>query len=167
MLHEELDVVLGHAGHNTLEPATVFLTIAVSANTGSSLTGVVNTLNPTTADPASPVTTHPNVLSIKRDITELPTAGGPMVESRDRIHHAQEALDNIDTMKQLLDLLPPPSLVRTCLVSRDLTLLSSTLYHLTLLSPSSFVFVDICYGYVGHPAHSFLFSVCFSTCVMT
>jgi hypothetical protein len=71
----------------------------VTANTGSSLTGVVNTPNPTTADPASPVATRPNVLSIKRDITGLPTAGGPTVEPHDRIRHAQEALDNIDTMK--------------------------------------------------------------------
>jgi hypothetical protein len=71
----------------------------VTANTGSSLTGVVNTPNPTTADPAGLVTTGSNVLPIKGDIAGLPTAGGPTVESRDRIRHAQEALDNIDTMK--------------------------------------------------------------------
>jgi hypothetical protein len=71
----------------------------MSANTSSSLTGAVNTPNPTTADPTNPAASRPNLLPIKSDISGRPIAGGQTDVSRDSIRHAQEALDNIDTMK--------------------------------------------------------------------
>jgi hypothetical protein len=115
-----------HAGHPT-EPATLFLTITVSANASSSLTAAVNTPGPTTADLDIPVaeggaaglqatvqaygeTTQPTAVAapqspLSRPVTfDLPVEGGTPVGPVDSQTRALEtalrhAEEAINTME--------------------------------------------------------------------
>jgi hypothetical protein len=92
---EELDIVLGNAGHNTQtrESATVSLMIAASAITSSSLTRVVNIPDPTMT---SPVTEGGATSPIGTAVQQI--SGSQIAMSRDTIRRAQGAVDTIDAM---------------------------------------------------------------------
>jgi hypothetical protein len=126
--HVELDIVFGSAvGHvGQTKPATV-LTITISANTSSSPTATVGTLNSLAVDPDKPLTeggaTRPivqcsnkttqsttdstslspsprnNNLVIDNDTLEQPIAGSQTEMPRTTLCRAEEAINTINTIK--------------------------------------------------------------------
>jgi hypothetical protein len=120
------------AGHPT-EPATLFLTITVSANASSYLTAAVNIPNPTTADLDNPVaeggaarstvqayseTTQSRAVTVTlsplSQSGDLPVGGGtpvqPVVDnqpeaSRSALHRAEEATDTMETWNSAVDII--------------------------------------------------------------
>ena len=108
ILHIELDIVFDCADGQTRHPAeaiTLFLTITQSANRNSSLNAAVNTPSPTIMEsPAAAATSVPPLSRtgdppIESDTPVQPTAESQTETSRTALGRAEEAINDINTMK--------------------------------------------------------------------
>jgi hypothetical protein len=97
-LHIELDIIFGDAGGHPRHPTETVLTITVSANASSPLTGTVNTTNPPADNLVTEAATGPIVQSTESGTPEPPTAGSQTEVSRTTLLRAEKAIDSINAI---------------------------------------------------------------------
>jgi hypothetical protein len=107
ILHIELDIIFDSADGQTRHPTeaiTLFLTMTESANRNSSQNAAVNTPSPTTMESTAAATSLPPLsrtgdLPIESDTPVQPTVESQTETSRTALRRAEEAINDINTMK--------------------------------------------------------------------